>query len=145
MKQKMIYIDDDLYNHLKEETNASALITSLLEQYYKFNIGTSEEVKARLRNLTEQQSSQIEVYKKEIEKLEEVKKSIDVKEESLYVEEEYKKKKENSKKLTIENNFFEIVNRAMTDAEYIEFCNLFDADLTNILDYANSKYLKEVI
>ena len=58
MKQKMIYISDEMFEALKKE-NASALVERLCQEYFK---------KADLKNMTpEQRAERIKVLEIEIE------------------------------------------------------------------------------
>lgn len=139
MVNKTISIPYDLDKLLKEEDNASALISQLLQEHYKFNIGTKEEIDARLRNLSDNQSKQIEIYKQEIQKIEEVKKNIEKKEEELNSQEDRIKAKELSKRTSRNNIFKSETGRDMTDIEYNEFNDLFDNGEMTIIEYAETK------
>lgn len=57
MKQKMIYITDEMHEALKDESNASQLIEKLLREHYLFKKPESnkaEEIKKELQMKTEE-------------------------------------------------------------------------------------------
>lgn len=139
MVNKTISIPYDIDKLLKEEENASALITKLLEEHYKFNVGSKDEVSARLLLLEDKQNKQIEVYEKEIQKLEEVKENIHNKEQDLLIQEELQKEKDKGIRKSRNKYFKDITHRDMTDQEHEEFNQLFEEEGTSIIKYADEK------
>lgn len=136
MAQRYIYLTDTLNNKLKQEENASALITRLLNEYYKFNITNLEEVENNLKTLKEEKEYRVELIKKETEKLEEVKDNLIDKETLIIEDQERERARENSKRESRNKLFKEITCRDMTNEEYIEFEAGYKQDRWTILDYA---------
>ena len=136
MVNKTISIPFQINGKLKQEENASALITRLLEEYYKLNITNLEEVEKNLKNLEEEKVYRVELIKKETEQLEEVKNNLIDKETQIFEEQEKAMKKEQSKRESRNKLFKEMTCRDMTDEEYIEFEVGYDQDRWTILDYA---------
>jgi hypothetical protein len=69
-RQKMIYIDDDVFVKLQDQPNASGLINCLLTDYFKINVRDTASLVSAKELLEQEQSKFVELKQKEVEKIE---------------------------------------------------------------------------
>jgi len=110
MAQRYIYLQDELNNKLKQEENASALITSLLMEHYKYNTQDINEINREIDELREKEKLSGSKIESEMEKLERVKNRV---------ESELKEKAEKLEKAKLW--LAEFKNRFGSDKEMEEF------------------------
>ena len=133
MATRYIYIADDLNNKLKTETNASALISKLLMDYYKYNINNSEDAKSAILNLEEKRKQMIEQIEIEKERFIE----IQIKQKEVELSEaELKKAKLKKRNELISNciqNAKDIFNKELTIKQAEEYLDGDYEDLKTFL------------
>lgn len=66
----MIYLDDDVFDKLKDQPNASGLINCLLADHFKTNTSNKESLIKAKEIIKEEASKFVELKEKEIEKIE---------------------------------------------------------------------------
>lgn len=65
MKQKMIYISDELFEKLKDEDNASQLIEHTLRDYYKFNTKIQkDDIDEKINEISKEKETELDKLKK---------------------------------------------------------------------------------
>ena len=137
MAQRYIYIQDELNNKLKNEENASALIQRLLYEHYKFsNIISSKDIDKRITEIKEEANNQVESTETEIEKLERLKLEAERKEEEKVEEVNQVERIARRKREGINHYFKDITGRDITDYEYGEFLQAYEAGKCDITIYA---------
>jgi hypothetical protein len=124
--QKMISLSFELNEKLKQEENASGLIVSLLEQYYKTNVKSISEIESRQKAIEEERKKFQEKYSEDYATLENRKQLIKKEVES---EEESKEKIRRLREEKIKNilDFFSIeMGREMTKEELSDYLYRLD-------------------
>jgi len=119
-KQRMIYLSEEIDQKLRLETNASALISILLEEYYKvgkFKGTTLEDINKKLneiKEVTEEEKKLINL-KKQLEEEERLQ------EEKINKEICRKTSLDEQRRKNILTIFNEEMGREMTDLEYLNY------------------------
>ncbi len=104
MINKTISIPYEIHLKLKEEDNASGLITSLLVDYYRFNRVDLDTIRGEIDQIKHKKRQYSKEIKSDLKKLEEVESSLEEKgEEEVEVE-----KATEDKKLSIKKRFGEV-------------------------------------
>jgi hypothetical protein len=144
MKQKMLYITDELYIRLKNEDNASALIVKLLNSYYQTNLTNLKE----LKDLKISKENELEIIRevkvKEIETIEKQVDKIEQTEEEKRFEEEKRKLKHQEKKSNVIKNCKEVFNIKLTDSQAEEYLYNNYKSIKNFL-IEKSLWIEEII
>jgi len=120
MAQRYIYLTEELNQKLKQEDNASALISKLLLDYYQYNI---EDPKEALKLIEEKKTKMIEEIEKEKERYLEVaeqQEAIQVSETEL---EELRLKKRNMMIANCITNTKKVFDIDLTIAQAEEYLN----------------------
>ena len=124
--QKMISIPYELNEKLKNEENASGLITQLLEKYYKTNVKSVPEIESRQRQIEEERRKFQEKYSEDYAILENKKQVIKKEVESEEEIKERQRKKRTEMINNILNSFKEEVGREMSKEELSGYLERFE-------------------
>lgn len=125
---RMIYISDELNEQLKKEENASALISQLLEQYYKTNVKSVSEIESRQKQIEEERKKFQEKYSEDYAILENRKKIIEKEKETLEELRERQKKRREEQIKNILEWFNNLTGREMSNEELSEYLIRYDTE-----------------
>ena len=126
MVNKTISISQEINDKLKQEINASALISKLLIDYYKNN---TEDTKLVINQIEEKKNQLIQDPEKQKEKLTELKSKENIQEINDKEVEQKRLAKLNQWKINVMTNFNEETGRIMTEQEFATYKNLWDNNL----------------
>ena len=121
MINKTISIPEEVNNKLKTEENASALITKLLIQHYKYNIDSIDELKERLDVLNKNKQELLSNLDMEQEQIIAKKEILEKQIELTIKEKEDKEKKTLAKEESIMKTFKDFAGRDITREELNEY------------------------
>jgi len=126
MVNKTISLTEEMFNKVRGEENASALIDRLLRNHFKFDKLNLEEINNKINSSKELIVKNTETIESEIEKLERLKGKIESEEkERLDLEERYKTK-EGKFRDNFLRNYKEITNKEATEEQFIKFKSEWD-------------------
>lgn len=114
MVNKTISLTEEMFNKLKGEENASALIDGLLREFYKYNIQDIEEINKEIDKLREKEKESGNKIENELEKLERIKNRVEgeIKEKAERVEKAKLWLEEFKSKFKTEEDMNEFVSNA---------------------------------
>ena len=137
MAQRYIYLQDELNNKLKEEENASALISRLLNEHYKFSkVETMAEIEEAEKQIQDKRNKLNQELAEEENQII-TKKEIKVKEiEFEEKKQELTEKQKAEKRESIKQYFKLITQREITEAQLDEYMQrLEDHEISGLGEY----------
>ena len=117
----MIYLSEDVEVLLKNEENASALISDLLRKHYNYQEQSKLTAKERLELFRKHKEQNLTPILSEEEKLMKDVELEEEREKNFILEQQKRKEKEEFKKRSLFNTFKEEVGREMFEEEYNEY------------------------
>lgn len=137
MAQRYIYLQDELNNKLKEEENASALISRLLNEHYKFSkVETMAEIEEAEKQIQDKRNKLNQELAEEENQII-TKKEIKVKEiEFEEKKQELTEKQKAEKRESIKQYFKLFTQREITEAQLDEYMQrLEDHEISGLGEY----------
>jgi hypothetical protein len=121
MINRTICLPEELNEKLKKEENASALISQLIEKYYKLNVNKIDEIEERQKQIEEERKKFQEKYSEDYAVLENRKQIIKKEAETEEQVREKAKRMREEKINNILDYFQELTKREMTKEELSDY------------------------
>lgn len=132
MRNKTISVQEEIWDKLKEEDNASFLINKLLRAHYLTNSNSKEDLINKEKRIIDELQSFNEEKKLELNKVELEVKKIESIELTKEQKEEKEKLKQEEKEIYVQSIAIQELKRELTREELKEYFELMRDNKTNI-------------